>query len=491
MSFAGYRLSYNGIPLDVTSGSDISRQHIYSEDDTTYLYTKWVFSGIFIYNPQATSFDTSALRAPGVLPTPSDVNIREALRAQRRKLVYQVPDGTSSGGLLNYDTLLSSPQPNSQTDAANGPTVERCNIIQAQGSKTFICDIRIVALVNECPATDSNGVRSPLLSHRWKRTEKVDKNYASVIITDGQAIFRSDSLLSFGFVPANNPLGLGWPAFPDQFRRDLFHPIPNWFKRDEIHVIAQEDGLTYNYRIVDKQKTVGGPYLQGAAGLGVTEVEAQATSWYSQESWFSSIDITKVIPQFRQHVTARVWGDPLISKNYLQRMAISVCLGFLPNPSRTGNSSEFILRHNLTENFVQCEMTGATGLAESFNAGNAGNDATAFGGIARVRRTFDPLFNRRGSVICRFDDGIESGAGQRYLPIVGIKDTNNFGPIPAPSGDDKSRGTWLGNILAQALSGRCVRPPAPPKLADTTTAFGGRSSPFNPSQEKVAWKKLY
>ena len=497
----GYYLSYNKVELELTSGSKISREHIYSEDDTTYLYTRWTFDGNFLYNPMVNSFDDLENRTPGVLPTNSDVNIRDALRSQRRQLVYGIP---SPDPLLGIDVLLETPAEGFVTDAYNGPRVLRCNIIQTHGVKTFICDIMIVAHVNEC-GEDDDGNRNVLLSHRWKRTETVDEDYFSTIITEGQAIFRSDFLMDSAF-PPGNPNNLPWPTFPDQFRKDLFHPIPNMFKRDAIEVSPDPDGVTYNYRVVDKQKAVRGPAYQlpgqgsPVSPGGVTRIEAYHTSFYSHESIFRTMDPFASTSQYKNHVIARVWGNGLFARMSLQKFAIGVVLGTI-NEGARGTSSEFFISHCLSGSFVQCELTTSEGFGRrllDIANGIFSGQGTPPTGMEKVTSSFNRVWRNNQTI--SLTENIQGYGRVVHYPIIGQAANGTNGQLPAPPGDGKSRGGWIGNLVAQALSGRCRIPPSPPKVttinSNVQTYSGGyntlpSANSLNPPLDRVRVINLY
>src|SRR2546430_1159929 len=102
-------LIYNGIELQPIRTHEISRDEIYSDDGTTYLYTKWHFDVFCIYNPGTTSYDfvnrpasigTHPSVAPGLpvaqadkKPAPiTDIAVRSFLRVPRATFTYKVGD---------------------------------------------------------------------------------------------------------------------------------------------------------------------------------------------------------------------------------------------------------------------------------------------------------------------------------------------------------------------------------------------------------------
>ena len=475
MSLVGYQLTYNGVPLDILRPS-VERTHIYSEDGTTYLYTRWVFDGDFAYNPQAVCFNAFALPDTKLLPVVSDNNIRDILRQSRQRLTFSV------GGTILLQTPRNSnavdgnnnPIPE-QTDAKNGPLVERCNIRHIMGVKTMMVDFRVVAHVNECAPGTSTVRRSPLLSHRWTQTETIDDDYYSVVVTEGTCVFRSDELMSLGPFPANDPAvstTLPWPRFPDQFRADLFHPIPNYFKRSPIQVTPHSDGVTYSYRFTDTQKPTRGPSDQHC-----TRMEAYVTGFWSQESFFDNVT-APLEPHYKHHVLVRAWGDMFTTRIALQNNCMAVIGGTIGFGDKIGVSTEFFCSHDVVGHFVQMEMTINSGLVQ----GGTGVDVS----IPFATFPFTNIDASKETISSTLRDG------NLRAPVIGLHDTTFNSPIPPPSGDGKSRGSYRGNIVSQALQlALCGPPSATPTITPPGIPGSGLNLQLNPNADTVQARPLY
>ena len=183
----------------------------------TYLYTEWT---IELYGgPEPDHSRASAPRTgrpvrsrrrsrfpvqqSGELPAMDPGQALPTTHAAARKLVYKFGD----------DVLLETPARGYATDAANGPIVEECTVIQCMGIVSFIVHMRI-SLLNECNR------KNPLLSHTWKRWVEYDQDYLGVVTTDGKAVFRPRH--------ARRPGRLAGPVPPR-----LMHPIPLGFSAEQ------------------------------------------------------------------------------------------------------------------------------------------------------------------------------------------------------------------------------------------------------------------
>src|SRR5678816_676709 len=259
---------YRGISLEIVNTREHRREIVNSPDGTTYLWTKWTFDFDCRYHIRATSYTEfpvagSPLGAvaaiPGRSPFQTDTVLRKYLSQHR--------------GVLRVDTgggrLLTSPATGFGLDANNGPIVEACNVERVLGDKQFLVRLRITTCINECDRNVTASANpdytniNPVVSHRWSRREDVDQDHYSTIVTEGEVIFRSDWL---------NRLG----TFPDAYRRDFAHPIPNNYQRDTISVEPTSGGNGAKYIVVDKEK----PFNFGDQ-CPATRIEAYQTAFCS------------------------------------------------------------------------------------------------------------------------------------------------------------------------------------------------------------------
>jgi hypothetical protein len=262
----------------------------------------------------------------------------------------------NAGPLLTATGAATAAGFAAQTDAHNGPVPLSCDVVQISGIKSFLVDFAVECYLNESYLYASTP--SVLLSHRWERTETIDQDFYSTIITTGTARFRSDRILYSGTVP-------------DDFRGYLFHPVPPRCQRVAVDVTASEDGTALAYRLVDKLtylryavpgvtrieafQSVGGdppdwrvrgisaavnlgfqtPAARGFWGglynraFGGTWVDAYIGSQQNHPAMApiqqALTQATASITKFTLNVVARVWGNPLAVRSMLEAVALAVC----------------------------------------------------------------------------------------------------------------------------------------------------------------------
>lgn len=245
-------VSYGSVEFDFRATDSVQQEFVFNENNT-YEFTRWTFDFNAILNPQSTSFTTQGDGIPkgeaGHSATVTHAAIRDYLAAPRRQFVYA----------FGKDVLLQCPASGFTVDAQNGPIVEVCDVVESRGVKTFVVHMRVVCCVREC-ATDV-----PLLSHVWKSSLDYDEDFNCCRILEGTAVFRSDTLISQG-------------NFPDKFRQNFLHPIPPNMQRERIHIIADEDAVTFHYQLVDREK---GMNIRQVTG-GPTRFEGYFSSGYEQ-----------------------------------------------------------------------------------------------------------------------------------------------------------------------------------------------------------------
>ncbi len=256
-------ISYRGLSMQIVYTRNIGREVVMSRDGVAYETQKWTFDVDAIYNPAATSFapdpagDNVRLPAArrGVMAPTTDVAVRDWLNQPRGQLVYTL------GGI----TLLSTPAPGYTSDARLGPLVERCDVKEIPGDKTFLVSLRITTHVNEGPRLSlARGKAGPsfhvLLSNRWREYVDQDQDYFVQRIVEGEAVFRVDELESRGHVA-------------DNYRASVLPPLAPNFARIAEQVVPSEDRSRLTYRVVDQEM----PFNNAALYPNVTRVEAYET----------------------------------------------------------------------------------------------------------------------------------------------------------------------------------------------------------------------
>lgn len=422
-------ITYNNVPLQIIATKEISRRHVMSDDNTTYLWTEWVFDVVTQLNRHTIGFLLNQV-VPGGFggPGPSELNtpaiidpvIRKLLNVPRRPLVFsQSPDGNTWNVVLNVPNnpanLTASQIPAGQTDpnAGNiggtgtgqvtdanlGPFVEDFNLVRDHSGNTWIVKIRLVARVRECvfsPGNSNPPVTNPIISHRWTRRIDTDQQHLSYCETSGEVIFDSAWLKALG-------------TFPDQYRVDLFQPIAPNCSRENIVVEQASDGVTFHYSYRDQERHFN--------SLPAVKIEAWKTYGFSQQGFETAlaaqavqgvpqlitdaIDVFKSaaanpapwvpldvaagvtgvalgniarnsfqtfvrqIPKFSVHILVKAWGNRQTPKWALLAQALGIAVSHFS----TLRNAEMIITYELSGKYVELQMTNTTGPEQLFRLG--------------------------------------------------------------------------------------------------------------------------
>lgn len=449
-------LKYNSVILEIIDTQEMRRESVLDPTGCQYLYTKWTIDVHAIFNPTATSYkDIPFGSSKGQLPAITDRAIRDRLLQPRKTLILK------DGG-PDDRTILETPASGYSTDANNGPVPEECTVLAVHGTKTWTVRFRITACVNSCTSVPV------VLAHRWKRYTDMDQDYFSMLVTEGEVHFNTARMLADS-------------AYPDDFRRDFFHAIPEDCKREKVEVIPSDDGASLKYRLIDRET---------AFHLGkitsCTRVEAYQTFWWSKVGFAAgmggrlvggapgvvggalrapmgapvavgglAIDglmagLTSDMPQFYDHILIRVWGHKeSIRRTMMNDIALPLAFSRL-GPIDGGKQSELIVTHELHGKFVEVQLTHKRG-PELGVLGGIGfipipGLAPAVGGILDWRARLG-IFNFESE---------EERAGHLFRrTAVGNP------PPPRAAG---TRGTLAVRLVTQALHDSCTTPAAVPAI---------------------------
>lgn len=454
-------LTYNNVELAIIYEKEIGRKHIYTPDQTTYLWTEWVFDVRATVNPQVISYIETGTPAKGNLPATTDKVIRSLLNQPRKSLRF----------VQNGIEVLRTPRVNEVTDAHLGPFVETFDLRRDIAGKTWIVEMRIVARVRECP-------RNPgpvLISNRWTRIMDTDEDYISSILTFGECVFDSASLLSLG-------------TYPDQYRIDLLQPIPQNCKRDNINVTAMSDGCTLKYSFRDQERHFN--------TRPATRIEVYQTEFYAQTSLESAmIDqglqaipnimggvfnlspgtvvnsmasglfnaIRQSIPKYYTHLLCRCWGDRGTPKNQILNQALGMAFERV-NKLR---NVEFIVSRDLNGKWVEVQLTTRSGPEEisvQFINGVANVLGPIFPELSPVLQAALPQGTARviaNSTTTETSPGLYAPAGTPWYTQDPF-----FANRPPPASGD-TRGSLLQKIVAQSLHDPCQLPPQALAIGNT------------------------
>ena len=422
-------ITYNSVPLHIIATKEISRHHVLSEDKTTYLWTEWIFDVVTQLNQATIGFLLNRIVPPSnplAPPGPSVTNnpaiidpfIRQILTMPRRSLVFsQSSDGTTWNVVLNVPNNpanLTGPlippgqvDPNAGniggsgvgqlTDCQNGPVVEDFSLVRDHSGTTWMVKLRLVTRVRECVFTPGSGsIINPIISHRWTRRVDTDEESLSFVETSGEVIFDSAWLLALG-------------TFPDQYRPDLFQPIPPNCQRQNIVVEQDSDGVTYHYSFRDQErhfntlpavkiqafKTSGfsqqgfetaamSQAITGVAQytrdlIGIAQhAAANPAPWVAADYTAAVAGVTvksiasnsfqtfvRQIPKFSTHILVKAWGNRDTPKWTL----LAQTMGIASSHFTTFNNAEMIITYELSGKYVELQITNVTGPEQIFLLG--------------------------------------------------------------------------------------------------------------------------
>lgn len=132
-------------------------------------------------------------------------------------------------------------------DAKGGPQPLSFNISKNYGlGRTIIATFEVETWINDFNDREKTPA---ILSNRWTMSHDLDELAYTTRTIQGRAVFRKDLLLG-----SNNAGAAQQPNYPDDFRSKLFHPVPDFFKRQSVHVSQSPDGCTVDYRVTDVEQ---------------------------------------------------------------------------------------------------------------------------------------------------------------------------------------------------------------------------------------------
>lgn len=244
-------IKYNSVEMEIVHFLEFQQTPVYSEDGADYLFTHFRIGVRAVWNPEATGgtmAETNNYVAAKALE-----NLRHRLMQPRCALLVQVPISGSchstSGVTDEGNVLLRSPLKDPSgvaysCDCNNGPKVLGVHINSIVGEKSAIVDFWVETWINECP------VLKPLLSNRWTMTSDVDEFAYTTRTTSGISVFRTDGMTKEGL-------------YPDDFRANLFPPVPWGFRRERVRVEATSDGTHLRWLTIDVEQ----PHMVKANGI--------------------------------------------------------------------------------------------------------------------------------------------------------------------------------------------------------------------------------
>jgi hypothetical protein len=157
--------------------------------------------------------------------------------------------------------VLTSPLPGLPVDSYNGPYPLYAHVSEMVGTRTFKVLFGIKTAVNLQSRFTSNSPQ--VLSHNFTTEHVLDDQWFAQIKTLGRVVFDGPSVARW---QANNPRQV-----PDDLRKFFLPVLKAGCKREAVTVKAEEDGVTLNYEVLDRELPIKyTPY----PATGITKVDA-------------------------------------------------------------------------------------------------------------------------------------------------------------------------------------------------------------------------
>ena len=478
-------LSYGAIEGKIVHTRLNHREFVRTRDGQDVVFTKFTYDVDFVFNPQATSYKrvgifgvTAPAAIAGETAWATEEAIRQYLSQPQRRLVYR----RGVAGVPDSAVQVISPRDGYECDAKGGPFPEVLNIVQNLGDRTFIVSFRVTTYITEPRLSGGKKNMPVLLSHRWKRYVETDEHSMATVITEGEAIFNLGELIKRDTVP-------------DQYRAELFHPLPVSMDRMPVTVVPHENGAGLHYRIVDKEA-----WVAISARLNrITRIEANQKTIVTNESPWSTIlpaipnavfsgamsgarggivgaganilanvagvalsGIVHSLPTATLICTAQVWGRKDANREALQRYALAICFGRIAGQTNFAKASTFIdIQHDLVRNYVQVTLThtfrGATldSLTTQIRDSGVRLSVPAIAGGIPGGPGAQGFEIAPAVAVATFSGQTTSFAGAggngAIAELIGLPGSRNASDQIVPPNQSGTRGTWLGRLFAQGL----------------------------------------
>jgi hypothetical protein len=443
-------LVYNGINLGLLRTQYMQWQPaLDAVGNVDPLCTHVVLEVTSIMHPNVVASNIVPGAGPGGIPQGdlaglSAANLREALMQPRRPLVYEIgPDFVVISPQFQNGAFLNR-------DKRDGPNVLECRVTQVEGDFNFL----IIFKVETWVSAFSNVLRS----NRWAMTHIVDQYGMTTRVVQGQAVIRGDAIPFSGVQSA------------DDFRRFLFLPIPNNFKRDKINCEISPDGIVLSYTVIDRETGLAlGPNsvaitTKGNATAGsesTIKTIRQATNFLLGQSAnglhldviaFLKKSLDTAVPISKANVLIRVQGNRGATRVALARLAAAIALDRM--------NSALIVSAYCSQSLDSDQTPWVEVRVEFFP-----------GARAIVGGALHPL-NFRNQM--NLSDNIAGGRGGIFG--VGVPFAFPIGPAinppitsnnpqgvnpPLPAGDG-ARGSYIGAMAVQVFANPGAVPNAPP-----------------------------
>jgi hypothetical protein len=379
------------------------------------------------FSPRALGPGAAGDRLPFTL-----ANVRDFIVRPRLRVTYEV-DGVA---VLDLPRELADGT-RTNSDCKGGPTPQRATFTKISGDQTAILSYRVV-----CHDTYAEQF---LMTNSWSLSCDINDYGMTTRVVRGQATFRKDLLDAFS---------LG----PDDFRKHLIVPIGEGMRRVGVTVDENAAGDEIDYTVVDREVVTG----LGSRNLAV-EVNGSVTAGVDM-ALKDPKEIAGVIGNFMQGVgagalaaigligkavpgvkligTARVIGRKGVNRQGLANMAVAwISDRFAPAVKNVHLITSLYVTHNVDTDhspFAECRMEIMPLTMDLVHA----------------------VLSKRADVFF-----VSTSATYQILG-----DTFS-GTTPGPNlpASENTRGTWLGQMVTQALGGPTASlPTSPPAASDAT-----------------------
>lgn len=336
---------------------------------------------------------------------------------------------SSASRILFADPMLNPTDSYNPTgkDLNNGPKVRVIGLTQITGDTLIRAELEFEICKMECDPNGSLYNASGVLSNRWTVSDDIDNNRQTTRTWSGTLRTMTS------VVNANSFRGLVVPKLQEGFRRD------------SMHFLVSEDGLSLQYQVTDREIAYSAP--------------SPATSW--------DLSTTERVERSGQNhnyvdVDVRLSGDRNVDKKRLVQLATAIADAKVFGGNKQRNNA-FVESISYTDTYGDNGSSIALRLTAIRTGRPGGNDGAIFGmQAAQIGRPIDDADVARAADRT-YDSNISRGA-----------DPND--PIEI-SGPISLVGAWAAYIQSPCSNLHQINPPAPP----ATSAAEGQEGAKPPS----------
>lgn len=251
------RIQYNEIDLNVVQPIAIERTAVLDSAGMDTLYYHWRVVVEATYSPeilpknwQFVSYGTQG-EGPNAQPNPShpvrnyrnpppytDQAIRQRLMEPQKKLYIWWDSDLEPNASDPRQYWVEAPSEAAPCDPINGPLPAQDVSVTATLGQARTWRVRFAVEFATLDAGWGGQKTTWLLSNRWTAAITADEQFLETRTITGEAVFRSDMLRKFGWIP-------------DDFRSYLVPPVSGRSRRYIDEIAVMPDGFTVRYKIRD------------------------------------------------------------------------------------------------------------------------------------------------------------------------------------------------------------------------------------------------